>query len=97
MCSRRERRARSGFAVVNEVHGPDTRAFLQRAGLKSGMRVADIGCGIGTISCWMAEQVGAGWHRSSGCGRQRGAGRDGAAACRGCRDQKRDFYRFQCV
>lgn len=47
------------LAVVNEVHGPDTRAFLTRAGLKPGMRVADIGCGIGTISCWMAEQVGA--------------------------------------
>jgi SAM-dependent methyltransferase len=47
------------LAVVNEVHGPDTRAFLLRAGLKPGMRVADIGCGIGTISCWMAGQVGA--------------------------------------
>ncbi len=46
------------LAVVNEVHGPDTRAFLLRAGLKPGMRVADIGCGIGTISCWIAEQVG---------------------------------------
>jgi len=48
------------LAVVNAVHGPDTRAFLLRAGLRLGMRVADIGCGIGTISCWMAEQVGAG-------------------------------------
>jgi len=48
------------LAVVNEVHGPDTRAFVRRAGLKPGMRVADIGCGIGTISCWMAEQVGTG-------------------------------------
>lgn len=48
------------LAVVNEVHGPDTRAFLLRAGLKPGMRVADIGCGIGTISCWMADQVGPG-------------------------------------
>ncbi len=47
------------LAVVNEVHGPDTRAFLLRAGLRPGMHVADIGCGIGTISCWMAEQVGA--------------------------------------
>lgn len=47
------------LAVVNEVHGPDTRAFVLRAGLTQGMRVADIGCGIGTVSCWMAAQVGA--------------------------------------
>ena len=47
------------LAVVNEVHGPDTRAFLTKSGLRPGMRVADIGCGIGTISCWMAAQVGA--------------------------------------
>ena len=46
------------LAVVNEVHGPDTRAFLLRAGLKPGMRVADIGCGIGTVACWMAGHVG---------------------------------------
>lgn len=46
------------LAIVNRVHGPDTQAFLLRAGLQPGMRVADIGCGIGTISCWIAEQVG---------------------------------------
>ncbi len=44
--------------VVNGVHGPDTEAFLRRAGLRAGMRVADIGCGIGTISCWMGRVVG---------------------------------------
>jgi ubiquinone/menaquinone biosynthesis C-methylase UbiE len=42
--------------VVNSVHGPDTEAFLRRAGLQAGMRVADIGCGIGVLSCWMAGQ-----------------------------------------
>jgi SAM-dependent methyltransferase len=44
--------------IVNSVHGPDTETFLKRAGLQPGMRVADIGCGVGTISCWMAQQVG---------------------------------------
>src|SRR5215831_19353862 len=44
--------------IVQSVHGPDTEAFLRRAGLRAGMRVADIGCGIGTISCWIAEQIG---------------------------------------
>ena len=46
------------LAVVNAVHGADTAAFLGRAGLRPGMRVADIGCGIGAVSRWMAEQVG---------------------------------------
>lgn len=44
--------------VVNSVHGPDTERLLLRAGLSRGMRAADIGCGIGTISAWMAEVVG---------------------------------------
>src|SRR5947208_1242084 len=44
--------------LVDEVHGADTRAFLLRAGLRPGMRVADVGCGTGTVACWMAEQVG---------------------------------------
>jgi ubiquinone/menaquinone biosynthesis C-methylase UbiE len=44
--------------VVNSVHGSDTEAFLLRAGLRPRMRVADVGCGIGTISCWIAQQVG---------------------------------------
>jgi SAM-dependent methyltransferase len=46
--------------IVHSVHGPDTEAFLLRAGLTTGLRVADIGCGVGIISCWLAEQVGPG-------------------------------------
>lgn len=44
--------------VVNSVHGPDTEAFLVRAGLRPGMRVADIGCGVGAVTAWIARQVG---------------------------------------
>ncbi len=44
--------------IVHSVHGPDSEAFLQRAGLKAGLRVADIGCGVGILACWLAEQVG---------------------------------------
>jgi ubiquinone/menaquinone biosynthesis C-methylase UbiE len=44
--------------IVQAVHGADTQAFLRRAGLKSGMRVADIGCGVGILSVWIAQQVG---------------------------------------
>ena len=46
--------------LLNEVYGPTTEQFLLRAGLKPGMRVADIGCGTGTVSCWLAQQVGPG-------------------------------------
>src|SRR5436305_1158062 len=48
------------LGIVNSVHGPDTEAFLRRAGIAPGMRVADIGCGIGTISCWLAQAVAPG-------------------------------------
>jgi SAM-dependent methyltransferase len=44
--------------VVNSVHGPDTEALLLRAGLRPGMQVADIGCGVGAVTAWIAGQVG---------------------------------------
>jgi SAM-dependent methyltransferase len=47
------------LGVVESVHGPDTRAFLERAGLRAGMRVADLGCGVGTVACWMGCEMGA--------------------------------------
>jgi SAM-dependent methyltransferase len=43
--------------LVHTVHGPDTERFLERSGIQPGMRVADIGCGIGVVTCWMAERV----------------------------------------
>jgi ubiquinone/menaquinone biosynthesis C-methylase UbiE len=44
--------------VVNSVHGPDTEALLLRAGLRPGLSVADIGCGVGAVTAWIARQVG---------------------------------------
>jgi SAM-dependent methyltransferase len=44
--------------ILHEIHKPYTEFLLQRVGLKSGMFVADMGCGIGTVSHWLAEQVG---------------------------------------
>ncbi|CCW33948.1 methylase involved in ubiquinone/menaquinone biosynthesis [Chthonomonas calidirosea] len=44
--------------VVEATHGPDTQAFLKRAGLREGLHVADIGCGVGIVSQWIALQVG---------------------------------------
>ncbi len=44
--------------VVQGVHGVDTADFLRRLGDLKGKRIADIGCGIGAVSCYLAEQVG---------------------------------------
>lgn len=45
--------------ILNSLYGPGTEQFLQRAGLQAGMRVVEIGCGTGNMSCWLARQVGA--------------------------------------
>ena len=44
--------------VLDSVYGAGTRALLQRAGVKTGMRVADFGCGVGMVSRLLAVMVG---------------------------------------
>lgn len=44
--------------LLHEAYGPGTAAMLQRAGLRTGQRVVELGCGTGNIACWVAEQVG---------------------------------------
>ena len=44
--------------VVNRVHGQDTADFLNRMGVQPGWKIADIGCGVGTVSRMMADLVG---------------------------------------
>jgi ubiquinone/menaquinone biosynthesis C-methylase UbiE len=46
--------------LLERVFGPATRNLLTDAGLRSGMRVAEIGCGIGRTAQWVATQVGPG-------------------------------------
>lgn len=38
--------------------GKESRKFLKHIGLVEGMSVLDVGCGVGNLSCWLAEQVG---------------------------------------
>jgi SAM-dependent methyltransferase len=45
--------------LLEEVYGPQSQALFRRAGLREGMRVVEIGCGSGNMSCWLATQVGA--------------------------------------
>lgn len=43
---------------LDRWYGKESRKFLLDIGLKPGMRVLDVGCGIGNLSRWMAEIVG---------------------------------------
>lgn len=44
--------------LLHQVYGPGTEAAMHRVGLGAGMRVLEVGCGSGNITCWVAEQVG---------------------------------------
>jgi len=50
--------AAARLRLLDEVYGPSTRQMLKDAGLCQGMRVLDLACGIGAVSCWLASQVG---------------------------------------
>lgn len=45
------------LAVVEGVHGEDTERLLTRVGLHPGMRVVDVGCGVGLVTMRMARLV----------------------------------------
>ena len=51
-------RAVHRLEVLEAVYGAGTRALLQRAGVRTGMRVADFGCGVGIVSRLLAAMVG---------------------------------------
>jgi ubiquinone/menaquinone biosynthesis C-methylase UbiE len=44
--------------ILHELYGPGSRRVLLEAGLRRGMRVADLGCGIGMVTALLAELVG---------------------------------------
>lgn len=52
---------RSGHArlrMICQIHDPHTRELLKKAGLGPGMRTVEFGCGLGTVSRWIASQGG---------------------------------------
>lgn len=46
--------------VIHEVYGPISIRGLEAAGMEGVRRAADIGCGTGTMSRWLAERMGEG-------------------------------------
>ena len=44
--------------MLHALHGPGTRRVLVEAGLQRGMHVADLGCGVGTVTSLLADLVG---------------------------------------
>jgi SAM-dependent methyltransferase len=44
--------------ILHGLYGPGTRRVLLEAGLRPGMRVADLGCGVGLVTGLLAELVG---------------------------------------
>jgi SAM-dependent methyltransferase len=48
--------------ILHQVYGPGTSDLLKRAGVRPGMRVADIGCGVGTVTMELANLVGPAGH-----------------------------------
>ena len=46
------------LAILHGLYGPGTRRALLEAGLRRGMRVADLGCGVGMVTGLLAELVG---------------------------------------
>lgn len=44
--------------LLNKIFGPTTEKLLRTAGISSGMRVAEVGCGVGFTARWMSGVVG---------------------------------------
>src|SRR5262249_10435719 len=44
--------------ILHDVYGPGTCRVLLDAGLRPGMRVADLGCGVGMVTSLLADVVG---------------------------------------
>lgn len=46
------------LALLDQHYNPSSRAFVESVGLPAGATVADIGCGHGSMTAWLAERVG---------------------------------------
>jgi SAM-dependent methyltransferase len=44
--------------LIDRFYNPSSRAFCESAGIEEGDAIADIGCGHGSMTRWLAERVG---------------------------------------
>lgn len=51
-------RGRERLEILNDLVNHGFLSFVQQSGLKEGMRVLDIGCGMGILACEIAKLVG---------------------------------------
>lgn len=49
---------RKRLNLQGEVYNPGSQNFLLSQGLKEGLSILEVGCGSGTMSVWLAQQVG---------------------------------------
>ncbi len=47
------------LAMLAETYDPPTFSLLKRVGVEPGMHVLEVGAGTGSVSAWLADQVGA--------------------------------------
>jgi SAM-dependent methyltransferase len=52
------RAAAHRLRILHSLYGPGARRVLLQAGLRPGMRVADLGCGVGMVTTLLADLVG---------------------------------------
>jgi SAM-dependent methyltransferase len=50
--------AANRLRILHSTYGPGARQLLEQAGIRRGMRVADLGCGVGMVTQVLAELVG---------------------------------------
>lgn len=43
--------------ILNSLHNPFSKSFLESANIANSKRVLDIGCGTGEMTCWLAQQT----------------------------------------
>src|ERR1044071_6025523 len=58
-------RERRRLALQASILNPFTEHLLRRAGISAGMRILDIGCGVGDVSLLAARIVGRSGHVTS--------------------------------
>jgi SAM-dependent methyltransferase len=46
------------ISLFQQILAPSTHNLLSRAGLAEGKKIIDLGCGAGSVTLWLCEQVG---------------------------------------